>query len=56
MNKHAEMLVNAVVASDKEASAKAFKAGLSEKAHAALAIRKLSLVDQVFNKAKVQKQ
>jgi hypothetical protein len=54
MNKHAETFVHAVVAGDKEAAQQAFQSGLVEKAIAALEVRKLTLVDQVFNKPTVQ--
>jgi len=53
MSLHAETFVHAVVAGDQETANEAFRKGLSEKAIAALEVRKLVLVDQVFNKPAV---
>lgn len=50
MNKHAETFVHAVIADQNEQATEAFHKGLAEKAVAALEVRKLALVDQVFNK------
>ena len=54
MSNHAEPFVHAVVAGNKEQAEQAFQRGLAEKAVAALEVRKLSLVDQVFNKPTVK--
>jgi hypothetical protein len=54
MSKHAETFVHAVVAGNKEQAEQAFQRGLAEKAVAALEVRKLSLVDQVFNNPTVE--
>jgi hypothetical protein len=53
MSKHAETFVHAVVSGNKEEAKQAFQHGLAEKAIAALEVRKLTLVDQVFNKSVV---
>jgi hypothetical protein len=54
MSKHVETFVHAVVAGNKEMAQRSFQRGLAEKAIAALEVRKLTLVDQVFNKPMVQ--
>jgi hypothetical protein len=56
MKAHAETFVHAVIAGDKEQAEQAFRGGLSEKARAALEVRKLALVDQVFNSSKAPQQ
>ena len=56
MSKHAETFVHAVVAGNKEVAEAAFQRGLAEKAMAALEVRKLSLIDQVFNHQVENKQ
>jgi len=54
MSKHAETFVHAVVAGNKEQAEQAFQRDLAEKAVAALEVRKLTLVDQVFNKPQIE--
>jgi hypothetical protein len=54
MNKHAETFVHAVIAGNTEQAEQAFQRGLAEKAIAALEVRKLALVDQVFNNTKAK--
>ena len=49
MSNHAETFVHAIVAGNKEQAEQAFLRGLSEKAIAALEVRKLALIDHVFN-------
>lgn len=54
MSNHAETFVHAVVAGNKEQAEQAFQRGLAEKAIVALEVRKLALVDQVFNEPQAE--
>ena len=47
--KHSKSFVEAIASGDKEAADRAFKSGLSEKARAALDVRKVVLANDVFN-------